>query len=297
MTPNTRGALFMMLSMAAFTFNDACMKAMSDVVPLFQAVFLRGIFTSLILIAAAVYLRAFKVALSRRDWMLIWLRSLSEVAAAYFFLSALFKMPIANVSAILQALPLTVTLAGALFFREQVGWRRMIAILIGFLGVLLIVKPGAEGFNSYSVLAVISVIAVTIRDLAARRLSHEVPSMTVALSAAVLVTVFGGLGALSQPWAPIGTTEAMQLAGTVFFVVGGYLFSVMAMRVGEIGVVAPFRYFSLLCALILGFLLFGEWPDEVTLFGSAIVVATGVFTFYRERRLARGYGPLGLRIR
>lgn len=297
MTPNTRGALFMMLSMAAFTFNDACMKAMSDVVPLFQAVFLRGIFTSLILIAAAVYLRAFKVALSRRDWMLIWLRSLAEVAAAYFFLSALFKMPIANVSAILQALPLTVTLAGALFFREQVGWRRMIAILIGFLGVLLIVKPGAEGFNSYSVLAVISVIAVTIRDLAARRLSHEVPSMTVALSAAVLVTVFGGLGALSQPWAPIGTTEAMQLAGTVFFVVGGYLFSVMAMRVGEIGVVAPFRYFSLLCALILGFLLFGEWPDEVTLFGSAIVVATGVFTFYRERRLARGYGPLGLRIR
>ncbi len=297
MTPNTRGALFMMLSMAAFTFNDACMKAMSDVVPLFQAVFLRGIFTSLILIAAAVNLRAFKVALSRRDWMLIWLRSLAEVAAAYFFLSALFKMPIANVSAILQALPLTVTLAGALFFREQVGWRRMIAILIGFLGVLLIVKPGAEGFNSYSVLAVISVIAVTIRDLAARRLSHEVPSMTVALSAAVLVTVFGGLGALSQPWAPIGTTEAMQLAGTVFFVVGGYLFSVMAMRVGEIGVVAPFRYFSLLCALILGFLLFGEWPDEVTLFGSAIVVATGVFTFYRERRLARGYGPLGLRIR
>lgn len=297
MTPNTRGALFMMLSMAAFTFNDACMKAMSDVVPLFQAVFLRGIFTSLILIAAAVYLRAFKVALSRRDWMLIWLRSLAEVAAAYFFLSALFKMPIANVSAILQALPLTVTLAGALFFREQVGWRRMLAILIGFLGVLLIVKPGAEGFNSYSVLAVISVIAVTIRDLAARRLSHEVPSMTVALSAAVLVTVFGGLGALSQPWAPIGTTEAMQLAGTVFFVVGGYLFSVMAMRVGEIGVVAPFRYFSLLCALILGFLLFGEWPDEVTLFGSAIVVATGVFTFYRERRLARGYGPLGLRIR
>ncbi len=166
-----------------------------------------------------------------------------------------------------------------------------------FLACSLIVKPGAEGFNSYAVYAVIAVIAVTIRDLAARRLSHEVPSMTVALSAAVLVTGFGGLGLLTQPWAPVGGTEALQLAGTVFFVIGGYLFSVMAMRIGEISVVAPFRYFSLLCALVLGLLVFGEWPDSLTLIGSAIVVATGVFTFYRERRLARGYGPVGLRIR
>ncbi|MGB5557198.1 MAG: DMT family transporter [Paracoccaceae bacterium] len=297
MTPNSRGALLMMLSMSAFTLNDACMKSLSDQIPLFQAVFLRGIFTSLTLAIAAAWLGAFSVALSRRDWMLVGIRSLAEVAAAYFFISALFKMPIANVTAILQALPLTVTLAGAMFFGEKVGWKRMLAILVGFLGVLLIVKPGAEGFNSYAVYAVIAVIAVTIRDLAARRLSHEVPSMTVALSAAVLVTGFGGLGLLTQPWAPVGGTEALQLAGTVFFVIGGYLFSVMAMRIGEISVVAPFRYFSLLCALVLGLLVFGEWPDSLTLIGSAIVVATGVFTFYRERRLARGYGPVGLRIR
>jgi len=297
MTPNSRGAIFMMLSMSAFTLNDTCMKALSDQIPLFQAIFLRGIFTSAILAAVAVRLGVFRAALPRRDWVLVGIRSIAEVAAAYFFISALYKMPIANVSAILQALPLTVTLAGALFFREQVGWKRLLAILVGFLGVLLIVKPGAEGFNSYSVFAVISVIAVTIRDLAARRLSHHVPSMTVALSAAVLVTAFGGLGALSEPWVTVGRLEALQLSGTVFFVIGGYLFSVMAMRVGEISVVAPFRYFSLLCALILGLLVFGEWPDSLTLIGSAIVVATGVFTFYRERRLQRSYGPVGLRIR
>jgi S-adenosylmethionine uptake transporter len=287
----------MMASMGAFTLNDACMKAMSDQIPLFQAIFLRGIFTSPILAIAAANLGVFRIALSRRDWNLIAIRSIAEVAAAYFFIAALFKMPIANVSAILQALPLTVTLAGALFFREQVGWKRLMAILIGFLGVLLVVKPGADGFNVYAIFAVISVIAVTIRDLAARRLSPEVPSMAVALSAAVSVTIFGAIGMLTQPWAPVGQTEALQLAGMVFFVIGGYIFSVMAMRVGEISVVAPFRYFSLLCALLLGFFIFNEWPDHLTLIGSMIIVATGVFTFYRERRLARNYGPVGLRVR
>ena len=297
MNPNSRGAVLMMLSMAAFTLNDACMKALSDQIPLFQAVFLRGVATTVVLAIAAAALGALRTRFGARDWVLVGIRSLAEVAAAYFFISALFKMPIANVTAILQALPLTVTLAGALFFREQVGWKRMLAILVGFLGVLLIVKPGAEGFNSYSVFAVIAVIAVTIRDLAARRLSPDVPSLIVALAAAVLVTLFGAAGTLTHSWVTVGETEALQLAGTVFFVIGGYIFSIMAMRVGDISVVAPFRYFSLLCALILGLIFFGEWPDSLTLIGSAIVVATGVFTFYRERRLARGYGPVGLRIR
>ena len=297
MTPNSRGALLMMLSMAAFTFNDACMKAMSDQIPLFQAIFLRGLLTSPILAAVAANRGVFRVGLNRRDWNLVALRSLAEVAGTYFFVAALYKMPIANVSAILQSLPLTVTLAGALFFREQVGWKRLLAILIGFLGVLLIVKPGAEGFNSYAIYAVLAVIAVTVRDLAARRLSSNVPSMTVALVAAISVTLLGTVGMLAQPWAPVGSKEALQLAGSAFFIIGGYIFSVMAMRVGEISVVAPFRYFSLLCALLLGFFFFNEWPDDLTLIGSAIVVATGVFTFYRERRLARSYGPPGLRIR
>ncbi len=294
---NARGALFMMLSMTAFTLNDTCMKALSDEIPLFQAIFLRGILTSVILGIAAIVLGAFRIRLSRRDWWLVGLRSLTEVAAAYFFISALFAMPIANVTAILQALPLTVTLAGALFFKEQVGWKRSLAILIGFLGVLLIVKPGAEGFNSYSVFAVIAVICVTVRDLSSRRLSREVPSMVVAFFAAIFVTIFGGLGMLTQDWAPVGVTAGMQLLGAVIFIIGGYLFSVMAMREGEIGFVAPFRYFSLLCALVAGFVVFGDWPDDLTLLGSAIVVATGVFTFYRERRLSRRYGPVGLRIR
>ncbi len=284
---NTRGAMLMMASMVAFTVNDACMKSLSDEVPLFQAVFLRGMATCVFLFAMAWRTGAFKFDMPRRDIKLVLIRSAAEVIASFLFISALFNMPIANVTAILQALPLTVTLASALVFREAVGWKRMTAILVGFCGVLLIVRPGAEGFNFYSVYAVLAVIVITIRDLAARSLSVNAPSMVVALSAAVTVTLFSGLASIGTEWAPMSGKASWQIGLAALFLIGGYLFSVMTMRIGDIDFIAPFRYTSLLSALLLGLLVFGEWPDTLTLTGSTIVVATGVFTLYRERRLGK----------
>ena len=136
LSDNMRGALMMMGAMTAFTLNDAAMKAVGEVAPLFQVLFLRGVITSILLLALTIYLRQLRGRLPQREWGLIALRSLAEVGAAWFFLTALFNLPIANVSAILQSLPLTVTLAGALFLGENVGWRRFVAILIGFVGVL-----------------------------------------------------------------------------------------------------------------------------------------------------------------
>ncbi|MHC0054329.1 DMT family transporter [Actibacterium sp. D379-3] len=293
---NTRGALMMMASMAAFTFNDACMKALSDELPLFQALFLRGVAVVVLLAAVARAMGALRFDLAKRDWVLIALRTAGEVGAAYFFVTALFNAPIANVTAIIQAIPLTVTLAGALFLGEAVGWRRLAAILVGFCGVLLIVRPGTDGFNFYSVYALIAVGFVTLRDLSTRRLSRDVPSLAVALCAAVGVTLFTGVAAAFQPWVPVSVKAGMQLGGATVFVIGGYLFSVMVMRLGDIGFIAPFRYTALIWALFLGFVIFGDWPAPLTFLGSAIVVATGIFTFYRERRLLRA-GPVGLRIR
>ncbi len=286
LTPNTQGALLMMGSMTAFTINDACMKALSDELPLFQALMLRGAAASLLLYLLARHLGGLRLHLPGRDWGLIGLRTISEIGATFFFITALFNMPIANISAILQALPLTVTLAGAMLFGEAVGWRRLSAIVIGFIGVLLIVRPGTEGFNVFSVYALISVAFVTSRDLATRRLSREVPSFTVALSAAIAVATFGAAGSLGVGWVPVSGKATLQLGGATLMLIGGYMFSVMAMRVGEIAIVAPFRYTSLLVALILGLVIFGEWPVPLTLLGAAIVVATGVYTFYRERRVA-----------
>ncbi len=283
---NIRGAAFMMGSMAAFTLNDALMKSLAGTMPLTQAVFLRGIATTILIYALARHLGALKLPLSRRDRLIVLGRNVMEIGTAYFFITALFNMPIANASAILQALPLTVTLAGAVFLGQAVGWRRLSAILVGFVGVMLIVRPGMEGFNVYSLYALGAVIMVTFRDILSRKLSAEVPSITVALSNAVSVTVTFGLAAIFTDWQPLTTTSATTLAAASVFILGGYLFSVSAMRVGEIAVIAPFRYTSLLFALTLGLLVFGEWPDALTFLGAGIVVATGVYTFYRERALS-----------
>lgn len=284
---NTRGALLMMAGMAAFTVNDAFMKAMSDELPLFQAIFLRGIATTAVLYLLARRMRAVRFDLPPRDWAFVGLRTLGEIGAAYFFITALFNMPLANVTAILQSLPLTITLAGALFLREPLGWRRLTAIFVGFAGVLMIVRPGGEGFNAHSVFALASVACVTLRDLATRRLSGGVPSLTVALAASAGVTAFGGAGSALGAWAPVSPTAAWQLLGATSAVSLGYLCAVLVMRAGDLGFVAPFRYSSLLFALALGFLVFGDWPDPLTLAGAAIVAATGIFTLYRERRLSR----------
>ena len=270
--------------MVAFTINDAFLKAVSDELPLFQALFLRGLGTVICLGVLARSLGQWRTDFDAKVWGFIAIRSLAEVVAAVFFLTALFNMPLANVTAVLQALPLTVTLAGAVFLGEAIGWRRMSAILVGFLGVFLIVRPGADGFNGYSLYALAAVACVTVRDLAARKLPPDVPSVMVALVAALSVLLLSGIACATQTWVPVTLTASAQLLGAMCAIVFGYVFSVAAMRTGELGFVAPFRYTGLIAALFLGWVIFAEWPDRLTLLGAAIVVATGVFTLMRERK-------------
>ncbi len=278
----------MMASMACFTVNDALIKATGGVVPLFQLLVLRGVLATLLIALLAGSRGAFRVRASRRDWALIILRSVSEVGAAYFFVTALLNMPLANITAILQVLPLTVTLGSALIFREAIGWRRMTAILIGFCGMLLIVRPGPEGFTQWSLYALIAVLCVTARDLSTRRISPEVPSLLVTFSASLTVLIAAGLASLSIEWAPITPSLGGLIAASSLFIVGGYFFSVQVMRAGDVSFIAPFRYTGLIWALLLGWVVFGEWPGMMTLLGAGIIVATGLFTLYREHALMRG---------
>ncbi|MCI2399678.1 DMT family transporter [Aliiroseovarius subalbicans] len=280
---NLRGAALMTVSMAGYTFNDVCMKLLAGDLPLYQAVFLRGIFATVFLYLLGRSMGAIRFDLPRRDWGLIALRTIGELGATYCFLTALFNMPIANITAILQALPLTVALAAALFLNEPLGWRRLGAILIGFVGVLLIVQPGGDGFTTWSLYGLIAVGFITLRDLAARRLSPGTPSMMVSLVAAVAICIAAGVASLSDTWAPVGLWEAGLLGLAAGFILMGYVASVAVMRVGEISFVAPFRYTGLLWALLLGWLFWGDWPDLLTMIGAGIVVAMGVFTIYRER--------------
>ena len=284
---NTRGALYMCIAMAAFTINDACMKAATQVMPLFQAITLRGALTVVGLGAIGAATRSLWPRLNRQDAVALIVRSLAEVGGTVLFLAALVHMPLANISAILQSLPLAVTLTAALVFGDKIGWRRMLAITAGFIGVLIIIRPGGDGFDQWSIMAVGSVVCVVVRDLATRRLSRAVPSVTVAVCAAVSVTIMGLAGSLSQGWVAVDGYGAFTIIAAASALIVGYMFVVMVMRVGEISFVAPFRYVSLLVAIILGWLVFDTFPDFYTLIGSAIVVASGIFTFMRERKLAR----------
>jgi len=284
---NLRGSVLMMLSMAAFTINDVFMKMMADDVPLFQLMFLRGFLTTLATGFIAWKMGALSARISPGDRWMVCLRTIAEIGASYFFLTALFNMPIANITAILQALPLTIALAAALFLKEPIGWRRLLAITVGFVGVMMIVRPGAEGFSEYSLYGLAAVAFVTLRDLSTRRLSRDTPSMLVTFVTSVAIMTVFGLASLTDDWVAVGIRETTLITAAATAIIGGYLFSVMVMRVGEISFIAPFRYTGLVWALILGWLVFGEWPQAVTLLGAGVVVASGMFTLYREARAAR----------
>ncbi|MDP3961002.1 MAG: DMT family transporter [Pseudorhodobacter sp.] len=284
---NLRGALYMNIAMLAFTLNDSCMKAVTQTMPLFQAITLRGAISVAALVAIAAMMGGLRLRHDRRDGVVIVVRSLAEVGGTLFFLLALMHMPLANLSAIMQSLPLAVTLTAALVLGDPVGWRRLLAIAIGFVGVLIIIRPGTDGFDRWSVMGLASVACVVVRDLATWRLSRAVPSVMVAIWAGASVLVMGLAGLGVSGWQPVSGREAGLIAGAAANLIVGYLFVVMVMRVGDISFVAPFRYMALLWAIVLGWLMFSNLPDGLTLVGAGIVVATGIFTFLRERQLAR----------
>lgn len=285
LSDNARGAALMTVAMAAFTLNDTAMKLVMQKVPLFQAIGLRGLLATFALFLIGWRIGGLRLNLPARDRWLLALRSTAEVLGTLTFLAALNHMPLANLSAILQVLPLAVTLAAALFLGDRVGWRRMTAILVGFAGVLIIIRPGPEGFDLWALVGLASVACVVVRDLVTRRMSASLPSVTVALTAAVTVLVMGAVGTAVEGWQPVGRREWLLLVAAAGALIVGYLTVVMTMRVGEISFVAPFRYTALLWAMVLDFMIFGHLFDALTLFGAGLVVATGIFTFWRERQL------------
>lgn len=281
---NARGATFMAVAMLGFSGNDAFLKSVSGDLALSQAVFLRSLVTTLLIAVLALSQGGLTFRPGRRDLRLIGVRSLAEIGGTVCFLTALFNMPIASATAILQSVPLAITLAAALFFGEPVGWRRCLAIAAGFAGVLLIIRPGPAGFNVYALWAIAAVVFIVARDLATRRLSPDVPGVYAALVTSAVLTSVAGLAGGLEHWRPLARHHlgALLVAGICLVVAN--LFVVKAMRTGEIGAVQPFRYTLLVWAMIFGIVMFGEWPDAWMLTGSAIVVAAGLFTLYRERR-------------
>jgi drug/metabolite transporter (DMT)-like permease len=303
LSPNLRGALLMAIAMAAFTVNDALTKVSAGHMNMGQVMLVRGVFATAMVALIAWQQGAFqRVGFVRHP--MVALRLLAEVGGTICFLVALAHMPLANVSSVLQALPLAVTMGAALVFGEPVGWRRWLSIATGFAGVMIIVRPGFEGFTVYSLWALGCVAFCAVRDLATKRIPKEIPSFLVSTATAAAVTVSGAV--LVTPmggWTPMtGGGVGILFAASVLLIIG-YQSIIMAMRTGEISFVAPFRYTALLWAMLLGYLIFADVPDIAMVIGSVVIVGSGLYMLYRERVVGRrpaaestlpGMGPDGL---
>ena len=282
MSENFRGALIMMICMSAFVLNDAFVRLAGDSLPLAQILFIRGLITTVVLLAFAIYGGIFSVKVSKKDKLRIFFRSIAEALTAYFFLTAVMNMPFANVTAILQILPMTITLAAAFIFKEKVGIIRISLILIGFLGVILIINPSADGFNLYALYALISVFLITIRDLITRKLSSKVPTLLPTVSASIGVLLFSVILLINIPLQPLNMQNSSFILLAAFFIVFGYYTAVLVMRSGEISFISPFRYTAILFALIFGFIFFDEKPDKIAFLGIIIVMLAGIVLMMRN---------------
>ncbi|RWP34377.1 DMT family transporter [Mesorhizobium sp.] len=287
LSPNLRGALFMVVAMSGFTLNDAITKVASESMNMAQVMLIRGAFASLFVGLLAWQRGALALPGSMLQPM-VAIRVIGEAGATASFLIALAHLPIANVSAVLQALPLAVTMGAALVFKEGVGWRRWLAIAIGFAGVLIIVRPGFTGFSIYSLLALACVACCAVRDLATKRIPQAIPTLLVSTTTALAMTMLGA--ALLLPmggWTPMTGESTAFLAMAAVLVVIGYQFIIMAMRVGDISFIAPFRYTALLWSILLGLFIFGDVPDLPMILGASVIVGSGLYALYRERIVGR----------
>ncbi|QPC93038.1 DMT family transporter [Mesorhizobium sp. INR15] len=286
-SPNLRGALFMIVAMVGFTLNDAITKFSSESMSMAQVMLIRGVFASLF-VGLLAWQRGALASPRSMLQPLVAIRVIGEAGGTVSFLIALSHLPIASVSAVLQALPLAVTMGAALVFNEGVGWRRWLAIAVGFAGVMIIVRPGFEGFSVYSLLALACVGFCAVRDLATKRIPQAIPTLLVSTATALAMTIVGA--ALLSPmggWAPMTGKSVALLALAAVLVLIGYQFIIMAMRAGDISFIAPFRYTALIWSILLGLTIFGDIPDPPMIIGATIIIASGLYALYRERIVGR----------
>lgn len=288
MTNNLRAAAILALAMLVFAIEDALIKTLAGELPLAQVLGMIA-FAGVVAFGGLLWFRG------ERFWTRallsppVMLRNFTEATASVALVLSLGLTELSTTAAIMQAVPLFLTLGAAIWLHEPVGWRRGTAIVLGFVGVLVVLRPGLDGFQMASLWAVAAAVGFAARDLATRRVPAGMSSLHLSAAAflALLVATVPMALLLGQPLAmPDGRQAALAFAcGLV--TIGGYSLLVMATRLGEATALAPVRYTRLVFALILAVIVFGERLDFATVAGAAIIVASGLYTFLREARLSR----------
>lgn len=290
---NLRGIVLMVASMGGFAIEDMFVKMAAADLPTGEIMLL------LSLLGTPVF-----VWLAHREGGRFWSRdalnpallgrNLGEMIGTLGFVTALALTPLTTATAIFQASPLAVTLGAALFLGEKVGWRRWSAIFVGFIGVMVIIRPGLDGFQLASLWSVLAVAGLSVRDISTRRIPAGIATATVSAWGFASIAVLGALMLAVTGGAKVPTLlQAGYILGALVFGVSSYWAITQAMRLGEVSVITPFRYARLVCAMVIGMIVFGERPDLMTYLGSALIIGSGLYTFARERLRKRSLPPTG----
>ena len=279
---NTKGAFLISLAAACYVMSDIFMKFLSSEISMFQITFLRGLLVTFFLFSYCYISKASFFIREWKDRFVIGIRSILEVIMTYTFLAALFNMNVANANAILQLIPLMVLLGSFAFLRQSPKTHEWIAVLVGCLGAVIIIRPGALDFNFYTIHALVAVFCLAARDLLTVRLNKKIPSNIVAFYSALMLTLASFL--LSKEPVHFGDlSNSLFILYTAIFVSIGYIASVAAMRFGDVTFVSPFRYTALLWAMAMGFVFFKEIPKFTTLLGGLIIIVAGTYIFYKSK--------------
>jgi drug/metabolite transporter (DMT)-like permease len=278
---NLTGILAMCAAMALFVVNDTLVKLAAVSLPTHQILFVRGVFASVLICAALIALGEHRHLDGLKHPMVV-LRCAIEVFVAYTFIGALATLAIADITAILLLSPLMITVIAALVLKEQVRWRRWTAVLVGFLGMLLVIKPGGSGFQAAALLAFVSTCGVALRDIVTRKLPSNVPTLLVAASSIVVMTITGGAISLASPWIPVSPQALVYLGAAAIMVLLGNIAIIIAFRDVDVSAVSPFRYTLIVWAVIAGYIVFGDAPGPAQWAGIGLIVGSGIYTIYRE---------------
>ena len=283
---NLRGIIFMTLAMASFALEDLIIKILSKNMPVAQILLSVGIVSVclLILVGKIQKIPPFRYQDLRNPIILI--RTLSDMLGAIFIVYAISLISLSTVSSILQAIPLLVTAGSAIILKEKVGWRRWSAVIVGFIGVILILKPGMDSFQSSTIFAFLGIFFLGLRDLITRTINKDIPSLTISVYA-FIATTLGGilLIPISKPFITFSLVHLQLIILSAIIACFSYFMLVLATRKGDVSVISPFRYTRLIFALILAVFILEENPDFVTISGAIIIVLSGCYTFWREYKL------------
>lgn len=285
---NLRGALLMVAAMACFALEDAMIKALAEILPTGQVLLFLSAAGALVFAAMMAVRRLPLFTSDLWDRRVIW-RGICELIGGVSFVLAFTLGDLSTASAILQAMPLAVVAGAALILGETVGWRRWSAVAVGFVGVMIVIRPGMAGFDPVTLLAVVSFLALAARDLLTRSMPRSVHSLMLSTTAYAAM-IPGALVILWVQGAPMVWPSVAVWGGLVAMLAIGmlaYALILAATRMGEISVIAPFRFSRIVFALIIAALFFGERPDAWTLIGAGIIVASSGYAIWRERVTAR----------